>query len=459
MKGLLLGLLLAGSAAAQGTVPVMMLSDLHFDPTHDPAKVARLAAAPVEAWDAILKEPDAAGQAASFEAVQKACGARGVDTDFALLEATLQGAREHAAGVGFVTVTGDLLVHGFECRYDFAMKQKHAAGYAEFAEKTAVYVVGKVEGAFPAVPVYVADGNNDSSCGDYRMDSPDQFLAATSAAELTGLRDVPVANLVHTQYDKDGSFAVNLKGLKKTRLVVLDDIYLSEKYTNCAGTKDEAAGEAELAWLDRQLTGAQARGEQVWVMGHIPPGVDAYSTLSKLKDVCAEGTIKMFLGSDRLTDVLVKHADVVKLALFAHTHSDEVRVLGGKIPVKLVGSISPVNGNRPTFTVAQVDAATATLKDYTVFEASNATGIGTTWAREYSFRDVYKEPDFSGTSVKDLVAQLQADGAGSKPASEAYENFFTPGMMPLLSLVWPQYACALNHTTEAAYKACVCKGK
>ena len=49
----------AGRAAAQGapraeTVPAVLLSDLHFDPFHDPAKTALLVQAPVKQWDAIL---------------------------------------------------------------------------------------------------------------------------------------------------------------------------------------------------------------------------------------------------------------------------------------------------------------------------------------------------------------------------------------------------------------------
>lgn len=438
-------------------VKVMMLSDLHFDPLHDPAKAERLAAAPVEEWDGILKEPDAPGQAEGFAALQGECHARGVDPDYALMTASLNAAKAQSAGAVFVTVTGDLLVHSFDCRYEKLLKDK--AGYAAFAEKTVVYVMRSVQAAFPGVPVYVAGGNNDSACGDYRMDSPDKYFEATSKVEMAGLHDAAEAKRAVAEYDKDGDFAVMVPGLKKTRLLVLDDIYLAVNYTDCAGKQDASGAAAQLAWLDHELTDVKAKGEQAWVMGHIPPGLNVYATLAKGGDVCAGAKIKLLLSSDGLAKTLVKHEDVVRLALFAHTHFDEVRLLGGKVPLKMVASVSPVNGNRPTFTVASVDANTATLDDYSVFEASNTTGEGTTWAKEYGYRETYGEKDFSGASVANLVGQLQGDPVGLKAQSRTYETYFAPGMLPVLGLVWPKYACALTNMTEETYKSCSCAVK
>ena len=450
-------LLCVGAGASGQDVKVMMLSDLHFDPLHDPAKAERLAAAPVEKWDEILKEPDSPGQAESFAALQAGCHARGVDPDYTLLHASLEAAKAQAAGAVFVTVTGDLLVHAFDCRYDKVLKDK--GDYAGFAEKTAIYVMRSVEEAFPGVPVYIAGGNNDSACGDYRLDSPDKYLEATSRVEMDGLHSKAAAQGWKSHYATDGDFEVQLPGLHKTLLVVLDDIYQAGNYTGCDGKDNAEAAAAQLAWLDRQLTAIANRGEQAWVIGHIPPGVNVYSTLAKGGDVCTGMKVKLLLSSDGLAETLAKHADVVKLAVFAHTHFDEVRLLGGKVPMKLVGSVSPVNGNRPTFTVAEVNRQTAVLEDYSVFEASNATGVETTWAKEYGYRQTYGEKDYSAASVADWVGKLQGDPVGMKAESRSYETYFAPGVLPVLGLVWPKYACALTNTTEETYKSCACGGK
>lgn len=443
-----------GVPARSQNVRVLMLSDLHFDPFHDPAKADRLSRAPVEDWDRILREPDPTLQPERFAALELECLARGVDPDYTLLQASLQAAKAQLAGVVFVTLTGDLLVHGFGCRYGKLLRNR--AGYAAFAEKTAIYVMRTVEAAFPGVPVYIAGGNNDSACGDYRLDSPDKYLAATSSAALAGLRDKAAAKRAASDYARNGSFAVMLPGLKRTRLLVLDDIYLADSATGCDGRGNKTGAKAELAWLDRELGEVKLKGEQAWVIGHIPPGINVYSTLVKPGDICHGADIRLLLSSNELEDVLVKHAEVIRLAVFAHTHFDEIRLLGGRIPMKLVPSVSAINGNRPAFTVSEINPETATLEDYSVFEASNTTGNETAWNREYSYREAYEEKDFSGTAVADLVARLQADSAGSTPSTRAYQSHFAPGMLPILSLVWPKYACALSNMTAQSYESCAC---
>ena len=75
----------------------------------------------------------------------------------------------------------------------------------------------------------------------------------------------------------------------------------------------------------------------------------------------------MFLYSEKLAEVLAANSDVVKLAIFAHTHMDELRILKSEngtqgavtepgVPVKMVSSISPINGNAPSFTIARVES-------------------------------------------------------------------------------------------------------
>src|SRR5579863_3252776 len=76
----------AGAASQSATVSAVMLSDLHLDPFHDPAKVQQLVKAPVEEWESILRSPDSPTQEADFAAVQQACKAKKLtDSPYALL--------------------------------------------------------------------------------------------------------------------------------------------------------------------------------------------------------------------------------------------------------------------------------------------------------------------------------------------------------------------------------------
>ncbi len=433
-----------------------MLSDLHFDPFRDPAKVSRLAQAPAEDWDRILNEPNSTIQPTSYAALETVCKARGEDTDIALLNATLAGVKAHAADARFVTVSGDLLAHQFECRYHETMKGKDD-GLAHFAEETAKYVIRRVEAALPSAAIYVALGNNDSACGDYRMNLRDPFLAATSGAVTgawKGANDAEM-NQARESYLHGGYYGVSLPGMAKIRLLVLNTTYLSDKYANCAGDRTGEASHDEIAWLKAELEAARRQGLRVWVMGHIPPGIDVYSTLRHFKTMCSAAPEK-FLETDALAAALEQGGDAVRLAIFGHTHTDELRVLG-EVPVKLVGSVSPINGNTPSFTVAEVDPATATLEDYSVFTASNPSGVGATWAREYDFRTAYGQKEFSAKALRGLIANFRAEPSG--PRSAEYERDFFGGDGSPLPLVWAQYVCALDHGGSSAFHQCMCAGQ
>jgi sphingomyelin phosphodiesterase acid-like 3 len=440
-----------------------MLSDIHFDPYRDPAKVPALAAAPIAEWDKILAAPPSDGRFEAYKALEAACKNRGEDSDFDLFRASLKAEKAALAHPQFITLSGDLLVHQFDCRYRTVMKSD--AGYASFAEKTANFVIRSLQNAFPQSPVFVAMGNNDSACGDYKMDPQDAFFKGTADAVLAPLKPGPEADRAHADYLAGGFFAASLPGLSTpTRLLVIDDIFLSRTYHSCSGKPDATGSTALLAWLTKQLDDAAARHERVWIMGHIPPGVNVYSSLRK-GNVCKAGSTESFLQDDAnaaLVATIANHASVIPLTLFGHTHMDEIKLIGSgprdqpAVPMKGVASISPVNGNVPSFTVGQIDPATSGLTDYTVYTAPNADGSGA-WKPEYSFDSTYKQTAYSPAAIHSLANSFLTDVGAASPASSAYERFFMPGF-PISPLVlgWKQYACSIDHLSDSGFESCAC---
>ncbi|MGA2848152.1 MAG: metallophosphoesterase [Terracidiphilus sp.] len=454
-------------------VDVVMLSDLHLDPFHDPAKVQQLVNAPVEAWDAILRSPDSATQEADFAAVQKACKAKQLtDSPYALLASSLQALKAKAGNARFVTVSGDLLVHDLDCRYRAALKLPKSMTddeslSAAFAEKTTVFVMKRVEIVFAGIPVYLALGNNDSRCNHNRMDVRDAYLKATAEATIDGLVGVSAAErkLALETYESGGYYAATMAApMHNTRLLVLDDIYMMSKFANCeADESDQKGAQEQLAWLNTELDSARQKGERVWVLGHVPPTINPRAALANAATLCTGGEVEGYLSSDALANALVGHADVVKLALFGHTHMDELHLLGtgdAGVPMKVVASISPVSGNTPSFTVAKVAPSSAMLMDYTVFVASNSTGMDTAWSKEYNYKETYGEDSFSAKAVADLIGHLRADTSGSGTESLAYQTHFFKGHSPIpLGPLWEGYVCSLDHGTGDGFRTCVCGGK
>jgi sphingomyelin phosphodiesterase acid-like 3 len=465
-----------GAGQSKATIPALLVSDIHFEPFWDPARAAQLATAPVSGWTAILAAAPSPDREQRFQALQQSCHARGADTSFALYESSLKAMRAHAAGVGFVTVSGDLISHAFQCKYDALFPHSTPEALHTFVKKTLDYVVDELYSSFPGVPVYVALGNNDSDCGDYQLDAHSEFLEA-SGREVT--KDFPASERPSAQasFAAGGYYSVSLPApIKNARLLVLNDIFMADGFQTCSGKADSTAADAQLAWLRRQLDEARAHQQKVWVMGHIPPGVDLHATVRRMAGVCSGQPPKMFLSSEKLANLLAGYGDVVELAIFAHTHMDEMRLLkpesGGGSPasvngveaksapgvaVKMVPSISPINGNNPSFTLAQVDPSTAALVDYKVFTASNQTGVDEVWKEEYDFARSFHEADFSSSSVSELIRGFAADPGAKTEASQDYiQDFSTGYLSPVLQAFWPQYVCTLSNVSAQAFRACVC---
>ncbi|MGA3009869.1 MAG: metallophosphoesterase [Terracidiphilus sp.] len=448
---------------AKATIPVLFVSDIHFEPFWDPAKVPQLAVAPIDQWNVILAAPPSPDQQQRFAALQQTCHARGADTSFALFHSSLTAMRSHAASVSFAAMSGDLISHAFQCKYNALVPNSTPEAYRAFVEKTLDYVIEELDKSVPGVPVYVAMGNNDSDCGDYRLDANSEFLRVTGK-EIS--RDFPASERTAAEesFAAGGYYSVTLPApIENTRLLVLNDIFMSSNYATCGGRPDPKSSDAQLAWLNQQLAEARAKKQKIWVMGHIPPGVDLYSTASRMIDVCGGKNPVMFLASEKLADVLAEYGDVVELAIFAHTHMDELRLLkpetaaGKGVAVKMVPSVSPIHGNHPSITLAQVDPSTAALVDYKVYAASNATGVDATWTQEYDFARSFHQTEFTSSSISKVIAGFAADPSARTPASENYiENSSVGYASPLLRLAWPQYVCTLSNYTAESFRSCAC---
>jgi sphingomyelin phosphodiesterase acid-like 3 len=449
------------------TIQALFLSDIHFEPYWDPGKVAKLAAADPSDWKAILASPDTPNRKQDFDALEAECPSRGPDTSYGLFASALDEMKKHVGAAHFITVSGDLMAHKFDCKFQKLLPKASPADYTSFTEKTIAFIIGQLKDVAGSVPVYAALGNNDSDCGDYALNPNSPFLKSVGE---TIAKNVPASErkAALASLAESGSYSVSLPAMPKARLIVLDDLFFSKRYTSCPGYSGASGKTLQLAWLAKQLAAARTANEKVWVMAHLPSGVDAFSTL---KRGACKGAPSMILATDGpakpddLTDALVDAADVIQLGIFAHTHEDEIKLLEKQpasgsaqpkqaaIPVKLVPSISPINGNLPSITVADIDPATATLIDYKVIAGSDTLP----WTKQYDYADDYGEASFSADAVRDLLTKFAADSSGKDKASQNYiHNFVTGKQTSLLSLAWPAYVCTMTEETSTGFSNCAC---
>jgi sphingomyelin phosphodiesterase acid-like 3 len=459
------------------TVPALLISDIHFEPFWDPAKVPQLASAPASEWESILAPPASSDREARFAALERKCQPRGDDTSWPLFQSAIRAMRAAAGEAKFVILAGDLISHSFSCKFKSVLPGSSPAAYREFVLKSIQFVIGEVNGIVAGAPVYTALGNNDSDCGDYRLDAHSDFLAATGRLIVQNFsgaaRDAAQESLA-----AEGDYSVPLPApIANGRLIVLNDIFLSKRYSACSGQPDPQAAADQIAWLRGQLAEARAAHQKVWVMGHIPPGIDAYASLERLADPCGSDPPVSFLSSQVLARALTESSDVIALALFGHTHMDEIHLLEpepsaqaasrsapapalnsapGPVAVKLVPSISPIDGNNPSFTLAQVDPATAVLVDYRVIAAADPSGAGA-WSEEYDYAKSYHQTAFTAASVSRLISAFAADKTAAGDASQSYiRNYLVGGQLSALSPLWPAFVCTLDRQSPEAFKACAC---
>jgi sphingomyelin phosphodiesterase acid-like 3 len=370
---------------ASATVRAVFLSDIHLDVFKDQALVAKLAGQPA-------LSAETTGPAGPLAAAQQNCRSL-PDTSDELFRSSLVSMAPRAASVSFVTVSGDLIAHQFiQCFAAFVLREQPKASeaaqyaafnaeqrlkYRNFVQKTIDYITKNLRETFPNTPIYYAMGNNDTDCGDYDIDAHGEFLRSMAEIVVNSLPpNLSQADraTVRADFSAAGYYSTPLAGAPNTRMVVLGDLFMSGGYATCAGKPEAAPAEAELAWLRGQLAGLNP-DEDVWVMGHIPPGLDLYNSAKKMRPV-------MYLKYD-FDDVLTSQNGVIRVGIFAHTHLDGVSQIQSSdtahpITLKMVQAISPDHGNPPTYTLADVDAKTGALLDYTLVTAAKSGG-GYTW--------------------------------------------------------------------------------
>jgi sphingomyelin phosphodiesterase acid-like 3 len=474
------------AARTTSTPPIsaIFLSDIHFDPLRDPVKAPRLDAAPVDQWAAILASPDSPTRDADYAAINARCPIKPlVDPDDRLFHSALDAIHSQArtTHARFAVLGGDLIGHQYDCRYNLLFPKATHAQFLAFVLKTEEYVISNLRTALPSIPIYITYGNDDTGCHDNSLSPHDDFLSQAASLAADTLPGLDQAAALRTF--PRGYYAASLP-VPHTRILVLDDVYQMATYKTCTAQANpsappdpaaEAGQDAQLAWLATQLKQIHHLHQQAWVLAHVPPGVNVWSSYNGHPDICAGSPPTTFLDDDKLNDLLAANADIVRLALFGHSHTDELRLLKpanpsdstvsptAGVPVKILPSISPVFSELPSFTLAKIDPRTATLKDYSVIMASNSTGLGATWAPTYTFSDTYHLPDFSSDSLTQLITLFQSDPKAEKPESQAYEreyrHYFFDDHSTRVSSYWPAYVCATDHISAASFIPCACAAK
>ena len=432
------------------------MSDLHLDPMADAGMVDRLAAAEPELWSGVL---DAS--------TDQSLGRYGRDTVWPLLRSALAQMAQTLPHPAFVLISGDFLAHDFRGEFDAAASDHSDAAYRIFVRKMMQFLAQQLQQAFPATPILPALGNNDEECGDYQLQPGGPFLADTLpiiGGLLGNAADRPGFDQDWQRYGNYSAHAGEI------RVLSVNTNFLSVHYRNACGSPAEGdPGQATLVWLEAELAAAKAVGERVWLIYHIPPGIDAYATLRQ--GSCPQGIVSMWKESyaEAFAVLMRRYSDIVAASFAGHTHMDDFRLMGdtrGRYGFALITpAVSPIFRQNPAFRTLSYDAEGG-IVDETTYELTNLPSTGPPqWRAEYTFTQYWNLPRIDAAALEHLYSALASDPGQRERwqtifavSSPVYWTPFSGEPQGLAQAV-RAFACASGNIGPETYGQCYCGGQ
>jgi len=433
---------------------LLLASDVHFNPMADASLMSELQLAAPESWEAILNKT----QPHSFSPY-------GQDTNWWLLQSALDQMRKTMPQPAVLLITGDLLAHNFPQTFSKTTHDNDPEHYRAFVLKTVQFLALQLRRRWPQTQILLTPGNNDDDCGDYAIEAAGTFLSDTAPIvhELAHADDQSVDN-----WKALGSYVVQPSAIPGLRIVSLNTVFFSTKYeaesfqNKCAEVESTAANHA-FDWLEHAVADAEQAGQKVWLMFHIPPGIDGYASVHGHNGSCEANIVPMWAPewTVKFDSFLVSQRDTVLATFAGHTHTDDFRVVSdGDAPAQFVlidPPISPVYAQNPAFRVFE-------FKDYgelanqTTYYLTNLTSANANqpaqWKTEYVFKNEWKAKRLDVASLGKIYTGIANNDAARQHWLKLY-NVSSGAAKVAPDDVRGLY-CAIESLGVGAYRNCAC---
>lgn len=323
------------------------IADIHFDPYYDChllqgrcELIVKLNNAPYQDWESILEKYSSHKMAGT-----------GSDTNYNLLKVSLARLKEQNKEIrpAFVFVLGDFLAHGYQRKYKIFARNYNKSDYAVFVRKTLEFLTYEIRKTFPNTEIYPVVGNNDSYTGDYGCIPNGKFFSDVQTIWSKCFINQNNLTAFKQNFSTAGYYAVDAGENKKLRLIILNTVLFS---TKGKGPNLRKAAEDEFQWLRKELQNAAHKNQAVFLLYHVPPGVDVFATLRVKFNL-----IKLFWFreyGEEFAKILSEFPGVVKALFPAHIHIDTIQLLpvgNSSLIEYFTPSISPIFGNAPGYKI------------------------------------------------------------------------------------------------------------
>lgn len=428
MKRLLPFILLLNLVSIATAGKLLAISDLHFEPfsqcDSQPCQlITQLQTKPISKWPKLFSQSKTSSHS---------------DSHYRLIKNALKAAQQQKSDS--VIVLGDLLTHQFKRKFFYYSSIKTDEAYTKFVEKVLRFLTTEIRNTFPNEPIYMTFGNNDTIHGDYLTDSKGQLFKDMSHVENKS-NWLRLAKLKgeNPSFNEGGYYAASMKN-KKIRILSLN----TNLFSALAGDTQKKANK-QLDWLERELKKAEHDKKTVWLMMHIPQGIDVYKSLYSI------GTNVFWQESysKRYLKILEQYQNTIAIIFSGHVHMDgwTFYPFNKKTIINLsTPSISPRFGNNPAFKIYDYNQA-GYIYDYKTFYL-NLDETQPSWALLYQYSDIYKNK---------LTEKLPQTPRGKNQILNYWFRYVVRGnsLLTQQSYFSPYYACAMRHHMPEDWQACL----
>ena len=442
---------------------VVSLSDIHFNPFYDPSLINSLIRSDYIKWQSIFSHSKIKGY-----------GTHSADSNYHLLNSALHNIYLLAPHPDFIIISGDFLAHDFQETFAKLSGNANPKAVDSFIDKTIAFVTLMIARRFPNTSAFPALGNNDSYCGDYQIEPSGQFLHATVKTWKSLFKERSNARSFVRTFPTRGSYSIIAPYNRSHRLIVLNNTFFSINYKNACGDQSADPGSDEIKWLEVELQKAAAAKAKVWLVYHIPPGIDVFSTLLRQKQASAERTPEAIpfwqpVYNQKFISLVMKYSPTIVGSFAGHMHMDTFELIRSANQntvsfVHITPAISPIFGNNPAFELFTYNRQSFALKDYTAYYLDLSSAVAqrnaaTQWQKEYSFVESYGQPVFAANTLQIVRNRMLANQNGYRAKYEAYYNVSNMASPVVGPNNWRAYWCGMANFTAAEYLSCTAKNK
>jgi sphingomyelin phosphodiesterase acid-like 3 len=443
------GLALSTQTSAPGQM--LAISDIHFSPFADCKTVKKcqlvmkLNQANADQWPQLFSEYSS-----------HTLPTNGHPTNYALFHSLLVQIQQLQPEN--TLILGDFLAHRFRVQYLQYTHDHNRAHYENFVVKTLQYVTNSIQQVIPEnSAIYPVVGNNDSYGGkdcsypDYCIIPNGTFLQKTTNVWSVLFRNPTNKALFMADFPKAGYYEIILPN-SHNHIIVLNTVLFSSK---AQGPNVEQAAHAQLQWLQQKLQNIADAKEKTWIIFHIPPGIDAYSTAKNFL-----GIVVPFWNKENVqqfSNLIHQYNSSITAVLSGHTHMDGFLILDMKSSNRIivdtfVPSISPIFGNNPAYKLYNYHDENFEIHDFITWYLNLHKDNGNEgWKKEYTFSTVYQTNDGLLNGYQKIIADKNST------FSTDYRNLFSINTQSQLinKNKWNFYWCATSCLSVNSYQSCL----